>query len=90
MHSTDPLPPYLVVELVRASDALPGHDHVVAVATRDPDGGETRWTTVEAIAAIRDGERFVAAEDGLGGETIVEPSICPACPTVTLVVPDAS
>jgi hypothetical protein len=85
---TDPLPPYLVIDLERDPDATPGHDHVVAVATRDPDGGETRWSGAEVLAAMRGGERFVVAEDGRGGETLLEPATCPACDAVTVVVRD--
>jgi hypothetical protein len=62
-----------------------GHVHVVAVETRDPDGGQTRWPTVEVIAAVRDGARFV-----MGGRdrahASLQPAICPGCATVTLVV----
>lgn len=80
------LPPYVVVCL----DSDPtleadGHRHVTAVQTRDPDGVETRWRVVEVIAAIRDGERFVVGEDGRGVQTLLEPAICPRCPTITLM-----
>ena len=81
----DPIdpPPYLVTCLEADLAAGEGHDHVVAVETRDPDGGQTRWVTVEVIAAVRDGERFVV--DG-GRQTALEPAICPGCATVTLSV----
>jgi hypothetical protein len=48
-----------------------GHIHVLAVETRDPDGGQTRWTTRQVIAALRDGERFVVSEDDQGRETLL-------------------
>ena len=89
-NRTEPLPPYVVIGFERDPDATPGHDHVVAVATRDPDGGETRWITSEVLAAITDGEQFVVAEDGLDAETLLERAPCPACDVVTLAVPDGS
>ena len=78
-------PPYevigmLVDEGVRAA----GHEHVRFVDTVDPDGGQTRWTAIDVIAAIRAGERFVV---GRGGpESSLVPSVCPVCPVVTLDV----
>ena len=62
---------------------------MTAVQTRDPDGVETRWRVVEVIAAIRDGERFVVGEDGRGVQTLLEPAICPRCPTITLMTDPA-
>jgi len=41
---------------------------------------------LEVIAAIRDGERFVVAEDGHGKLTLLEPGLCPQCPFATLLV----
>ncbi len=54
------LPPYTIrcVEMDPAAEA-DGHRYVIAVPTDDPDGGETRWTLVEVIAANRDDERFM-------------------------------
>jgi hypothetical protein len=89
-YPTEPLPPYFVVELERDPDVAPMHDHVVAVTTRDPDGGETRWDADEILAALRHGERFVAAETGQGGETLLESGKCPACDAVTLTVPQGA
>jgi hypothetical protein len=66
-----------------------GHRHVTSVETRDPDGGSTRWTCVQVIAAIEDGERFVVAEDGHGALTLLEPAGCPACDVMTLVTDPA-
>jgi hypothetical protein len=66
--------------------ATAGHEHIAFVNTRDPDGGETRWGSVDVIAAIRDGAEFVVAEDGKGRRTLLEPAICPACPLATLRV----
>ena len=82
----DSVPPYVVVRMERDDSAGAGHDHVMAVRTDDPDGGETRWTTVQVIEAVRDGERFVVDDGELRGETVVEPAICPECATVTLTV----
>jgi hypothetical protein len=81
------LPPYSVLRVhldeARAAD---GHRHVDYVETVDPDGGETRWTSVEVIAAIRDGERFVL-DEGEGHERL-EPTLCPRCPMATLEATD--
>jgi hypothetical protein len=80
------LPPYQVLCLEHHATESDGHQHVSFVETRDPDGGQTRWTTVQVIAAVRDGERFVVADDGQGGEMLLEPAVCTRCPTVTLAV----
>jgi hypothetical protein len=63
-----------------------GHEHVTFVDTRDPDGAQTRWKSVDVIAAIRDGAEFVVAEDGKGRRTLLQPALCPACPFATLEV----
>ncbi len=82
----DEVPPYEVgcLEMDRAPEAA-GHWHVTAVETRDPDGGSTRWSCVQVIAAIEDGERFVVADAGRGVLTLLEPSRCSACAVATLV-----
>lgn len=82
----DEVPPYEVgcVDADREL-AASGHRHVAFVETRDPDGGSTRWSSVQVIAAIEDGERFVVAEDGQGTPTLLQPGRCPACTVATLV-----
>jgi hypothetical protein len=80
--SVTDVPPYEVVCLERDASAGDDHDHVRVIETRDPDGGRTRWATVEVIAAVREGERFTVGEGGAGS---LEPGICPACASVTLV-----
>ncbi|HEX7171657.1 MAG TPA: hypothetical protein VF365_03495 [Candidatus Limnocylindria bacterium] len=85
------IPPYQVrrVETDPAAAAA-GHHHVSGVATVDPDGGETQWTLVQVIAAVRDGERFVMG-GGQGGQAVdLEPSACPRCRLVTLSIPTAA
>ena len=77
------LPPYAVV-LVQYDDLAGGHEHVAYVETLDPDGGQTRWTAVELITAIRAGERFVVTIGGAATGATLEPAICPVCPLVTL------
>jgi hypothetical protein len=83
----DPIdaPPYVVTCLEEDEAAGEGHRHVTAIETRDPDGLQTRWSTVQVIAAVREGERFVVGD----AETrrSLEPGICPGCSSVTLVVP---
>ena len=83
----DPLdaPPYVVTCLEVDREAGEGHEHVAAIETRDPDGGQTRWTTVQVIAAVREGERFVVG-DSDDAPTSLEPAGCPRCSTATLKV----
>ena len=81
------LPPYVVLSVERdAAAEAGGHSHVVGLTTRDPDGGETRWTLVQVIAAIRDGERFLMGGGGGGQSAVIEPAVCPQCPFATLIV----
>ena len=59
--------------------------YVSAVRTQDPDGGETRWTAVEFVSAVRSGEQFVA----MGADeqrAALEPAVCLRCPTVTITI----
>jgi hypothetical protein len=86
----DEVPPHEVacLDMDRELEAS-GHRHVTFVETRDPDGGLTRWSCVQVIAAIEDGERFVVAEDGHGAMTLLEPARCPACDVATLVTDPA-
>ena len=79
------VPPYVVTCLEQDSTAGAGHDHVVAVETRDPDGGSTRWRTVDVIAAARGGERFVVGKVE-GEPASLQPAVCPTCAMVTLMV----
>lgn len=86
----DEVPPYEVgcLDTDRGPEAS-GHRHVTFVETRDPDGGSTRWSCVQVIAAIEDGERFVVAEDGRGALILLRPGSCPACEVATLVTDPA-
>lgn len=77
------LPHYAVV-LVQYEDLTEGHEHVAFVDTLDPDGGQTRWSAVELINAIRAGERFVVMIGGAPSGATLQPSICPVCPLITL------
>lgn len=88
MASTrDSVPWYVVLSIEKDHAVEPsGHSHVLGLATRDPDGGETHWTLVQVIAAIRDGERFVVGEDPDDQGAAIEPTVCPRCPMATLVV----
>lgn len=89
----DEVPPYEVacLEIDRSPEASFGHRHVTFVETRDPDGGSTRWSCVQVIAAIDAAERFVVGEDGQGERALLKPAGCPACTLATLVTdpPDA-
>lgn len=83
----DAVPWYVVLSIENDHAVEPsGHSHVIGLATRDPDGGETRWTLVQVIAAIRDGERFVVGEDPDDQAAAIEPTVCSRCPMATLVV----
>jgi hypothetical protein len=90
MHAVQPdlldAPPYVVTCLDVDEAAGDGHQHVVAIETRDPDGGQTRWSTVQVIAALREGEQFVFRENERAG-TSMEPAVCAGCGTATLEVP---
>ena len=77
-------PPQYAVVLVQYEDLTEGHEHVAYVDTLDPDGGQTRWSAVELINAIRAGERFVVTIGGVPTAATLEPSICPVCPLITL------
>ena len=79
----DEVPPYEVVN-VGYTAVSDGHEHVEYVETQDPDGGETRWAWLEVVGAIRAGERFVVIGENRQAETVLEPSVCPACPAATL------
>ena len=86
-EGADELPPYEVVCLdMDPRGEATGHEHVTVVETRDADGGRTRWTSVQVISAIRDGARFVVAEDAQGHEILLIPGLCPKCPYANLRV----
>ena len=75
---------YKVLCIEAEAGQAEGHDHVRFVETRDPDGAETRWKSVDVIAAIRDGAEFVIADDAGGRRTILEPAVCPNCALATV------
>ena len=78
-------PPYVVTCLER-DITNGGHGHVLAVETSDPDGGRTRWATVEVIKALMEGQSFVADEDAEPADAVLAPSTCARCGAVTLSV----
>lgn len=81
------LPAYRVVCLeTDAAAEADGHDHVTSIETWDPDGGRTRWTLVQVVAAVRDGELFHAGKSADGQAGVLEPAVCPHCPVATLGV----
>jgi hypothetical protein len=86
MHDLRPdaldAPPYVVTCIEADRSAGVGHEHVVAIETQDPDGGQTRWSTAQVLAAVREGEHFLTAD----GRTSLELAACPRCATVTLAV----
>jgi len=83
--ASEQLPPYSVrcIDLDPVAEA-DGHHHVTAIETWDPDGGEARWSLVQVIEAVRDGEQFMVTE-GDGGQAVeLAPSVCPRCSMATL------
>jgi hypothetical protein len=66
------------------------HRHVVALEASRADERRQRRTTVQVIAAIRDGELFVVGDGGRGQAAVLEPSVCPRCHRATLVTHPAS
>ena len=89
-HDTDPLgtsQPYevLLIELDAAGHAE-GHEHVTVVDTSDACGCHARWSSVQVIAAIRDGAEFIVGADGDDHRAHLAPALCPVCPFATLVV----
>ena len=80
------VPPY-TVHCVRADPGpmSEGHLHVTAVETSDPDGGTTRWSLVQVIEAVREGERFMLRE-GAGEPAELTPTVCARCSVATLGV----
>jgi hypothetical protein len=61
--------------------AAGGHHHALAIETQGTGGIRQRWTSVQAIGAIRDGASFVV--DAVPRARL-EPGLCPICPFVTL------
>ena len=82
----DAAPPYEVLLLEEDPDQGEEHQHIIAIQTRDPDGGQTRWAAVQVISALQMGERFVV-DDGDGqARSVLEPAVCPACEKLTIAV----
>jgi hypothetical protein len=85
------VPPYEVrcVELMAAGGD--GHQHVVAIGTTDPDGGETRWQLADVLSALRDGEQFITAPSAYDAPAELSPARCPICsePSVRTDPPEA-
>jgi hypothetical protein len=84
--TAEELPPYQVTCVEVDQRLGPNHPHVTFIETRDPDGGRTRWSHEQVLAATRQGERFVLAEGGDGTPAVIEPGLCPHCPRFTLLV----
>ena len=84
MNRAKPLPPYEVSRIGLApAESRPDHDHVKYVETQDPDGGRTRWSMEQIIAAIRSGERFATI---VKPESYVTIDPCPKCRLMTIQV----
>jgi hypothetical protein len=72
-----------VVRCVEMDLAARFHHHVRAVETAS-EGSGRRWSLVDAVAAYRQGERFVI--EPTPGDVLQElvPAICPGCRLVTM------
>lgn len=83
----DKVPPY-ALRCVQADPAAlaDGHLHVTSIETSDPDGGTTRWSLVQVIEAVRDGERFILREGDDGQAAELGPTVCPRCSVATLAL----
>ena len=75
----------LLIEL-DATGHAEGHEHVTVVDTSDACGCHARWTSVQVIAAIREGAEFIVGADGDHRRAHLAPALCPVCPFATLVV----
>lgn len=65
------------------------HSHVAALETREPDGSVRRWNIVDAVMAMRIGDRFFVRREGEHAAT-VEPSVCPRCQVMSLTVAEGA
>lgn len=85
------VPPY-ELHCVQADPAAlaDGHLHVTAIETSDPDGGTTRWSLVQVIEAVRDGEQFILREGDAGQAAELGPTVCPRCSVATLALDPAA
>ena len=66
------------------------HEHVIALEASGADERRQRWTIVQVIAAIRDGELFVVGDGRRGQAAVLEPSVCPICHRATVVTHPAA
>ena len=77
--TTGEVPPYEVRCVELAAAGADGHEHVIAVGTNDPDGGETRWRLADVLAALQDGERFITPASSYDGTAELKAAPCPLC-----------
>ena len=82
----DAVPPYEVLLLESDPNQGEEHQHIIAIQTRDPDGGQTRWAAVQVISALQTGEQFVVDEGDGQKRSVLEPAVCPACEKLTISV----
>jgi hypothetical protein len=79
------LPPHVVL-CVGYDDvgATSGHRHLRYLEAVDPGGMRMQWQLAQIVAAMRNGERFVAGGGGGRPATTLELGLCPVCPFITL------
>jgi hypothetical protein len=74
-----------VVQCVEMDRVAGLHHHVRAVETAPAEARSgRRWSLVDAVAAYRQGERFVLEPVGGDGLQELVPAICPGCRLVTM------
>lgn len=77
------------VELDDAAEPT-AHRHLVALEASGADGVRYRWTIVEVIAAIREGELFIVGEGEGEQAAVLEPSVCAVCRRATAITHPAA
>lgn len=73
------------VEFALAGGVDDEHRHVTALEASGAGGRVERWTLVQVVDAIRGGALFVTGGSQPGQAAVVEPTVCPRCPRLTLV-----
>lgn len=78
------MPPYEVRCVEVAEAGADGHEHVVAIGTTDPDGGETRWPLRDVLSALQGGERFITLASPEDEPAELRQARCPLCSEASL------
>ncbi len=66
------------------------HVHIVGVGTGESSTwADIRWTLSQALAALKDGDRFYILDEDSGQQMEVTKTTCPVCNKAILSEPDA-